>query len=66
VSVLLWDESVPLLDYLSGFSFFDAMESYVYQVEPTGDAERDPAGGGHETFRRCASAEVLRRVYGPT
>ena len=65
VSVLFWDESAPLLDYLGGFSFFKAAASYVYQVQPQGDVGRDPAGGAHENFWRCASAQVLRCIHGP-
>ncbi len=65
VSVLMFDEGMPLLDYLSGFAFFQAATSYVYEVQPNGDVERDPAGGAHDSFWRCASAMVVRCLHGP-
>ena len=65
VSILLFDNRAPLLDYLSGFAFFQPDETYVYEVLPTSAVERDPAGGAHEAFRRCASATVVRCLHTP-
>ena len=66
VYILLFDQSMPLLDLLGGFAFFNATESYVYEVQPNGQVERDPAGGSHYSFWRCTSASVLSCLHSPS
>jgi hypothetical protein len=56
---IFWsDEGVPIGDHIGRFEFATE-KSYLYDVEPIGDLETDPAGGGHDSWQCCVSARVL-------
>jgi hypothetical protein len=66
VYILRFEEDAPLLDFVSDFAFFQSGRSYVYEVQPDGDLERDPAGGAHPSYWRCARARTIQRLYSPS
>src|SRR5438552_2119398 len=65
VCVFWSDESVPVTDHVDRFEFV-TRSTYVYEVEPIGDLEQDPAPGSHESWRCCVRALVLRCRFSPT
>ena len=62
---IFWsDKGIPVADHIGRFEFATEM-SYLYEVEPIGDLESDPAGGGHDSWRCCQSARVLSCCLSP-
>jgi hypothetical protein len=55
-------EGVEAQDHIDRFSFVTPA-SYIYEVEPIGPLEPDPA---YFTFRFCLKAQVLRCLYAPS
>ncbi len=54
-------EGVAAQDHIDRFAFV-TRESYIYEVEPFGPIEQDPA---YFSFRFCLKAQVLRCLYAP-
>jgi hypothetical protein len=54
-------EGVAAQDHIDRFSFI-TRESYIYEVEPFGPLEQDPA---YFSFRFCLKAQVLHCLYAP-
>jgi hypothetical protein len=65
VCVFWSDETVPVSHHIDRFEFV-TRSTYVYEVEPIGDLEDDQAPGGHESWRCCIGARVLRCHLWPT
>jgi hypothetical protein len=62
---IFWsDDGVPPGDHIGRFEFATE-KSYLYEVEPIGDLETDPAGGGHDSWRCCVGARVLSCRHSP-
>ena len=56
---IFWsDEVIPVGDHIGRFEFATE-KSYLYEVEPIGELQIDPAAGGHDCWRCCLSARVL-------
>ena len=58
VCVFWSDEGVPVKDHVGRFDFVTDT-TYIYEVEPIGELEADPAPGGHDSWRCCPAARVL-------